>query len=373
MSKKKQELSRIRGNIKLYQKRLEESTRKESVSLATLDNLERQNFRTRQTVKKISAQIAANSSNIRGVEKKMSNASARLDELKEEYAKFARSFYEHGRMHDLELLVSSASVNEMLVRYEYLRRFSEQTELDLNSISVEKQKLSVLRDQLAERLAEQQKYLARKNVEDRQLASRIVEHKRILDKLRRNKKAYAEQLRRSQSAADELEKVIQDLIAEESRKKEAAKSTYDNYSESPPSILSESLTGLKGHLPWPVKRGKVVEQFGEHENPVLKTVTLNYGIDIAVPENSEVRSVADGEVSRIFWLPSYGNLVLINNYNGLRTVYSHLSDIFVKEGQKVKALEPIGTVGESLGGSILHFEVWLNTDKQNPETWLSKR
>ena len=96
-------------------------------------------------------------------------------------------------------------------------------------------------------------------------------------------------------------------------------------------------------------------KFGEQENPILKTVTLNYGIDIAVPENSQVRSVADGEVSRIFWLPSYGNLIIINNYNGVRTVYSHLADIFVKEGDKVKSGEPIGTVGESLGGSDSAF------------------
>ncbi len=373
LNKKKQELSRIKGNIKLYQKRLEESSKKESVSLATLDNLERRNLRTRQMIERISSQIAQNSRHIKIAEKKMREASTRLKELTVEYAQFARSFYEQGRMHDLELLVTSSSVNEMLVRYEYLKRFSDQTMVDLKSISVERRKLAALRGQLSQRVAEQRKYLGTKNTEERQLASSIVEHKRVILQLRKNKRLYAEQLQRSQSAAEELEKVIQDLIAQETKKGEPANEEYDSYRSTPPSILSESLTGLKGHLPWPVSRGKVVEQFGEHENPVLKTVTLNYGIDIEVPENSVVRSVADGEVSRIFWLPSYGNLVLINNYNGLRTVYSHLSDIFVKEGQKVKALEPIGTVGESLGGSILHFEVWLNTDKQNPETWLSKR
>ncbi len=373
LNKKKQELSRIRGNIKLYEKKLAESSQKESVSLATLDSLERQNLKTRQLIKSISDQIARNSANIRSVEKKIGDATERLGRLTTEYAHFARSFYERGRMHDLELILTSTSVNEMLVRYEYLKRFSDQTRTDMNSITLERDRLTGLKSQLGKQLAQQQDYLGRKSVEERRLASRIGEHKRVISQLRKNKKVYAQQLKRSQAAATELEKLIQNLIAEEARKRAAAKHTYETYDETPPSTLAESLTGLKGHLPWPVGKGKVVAKFGEQENPVLKTVTLNYGIDISVPENSQVRSVAGGEVSRIFWLPSYGNLVIIDNYNGLRTVYSHLSDIFVKEGEKVKALEPIGTVGESLGGSILHFEVWLDTNKQDPETWLSKR
>ncbi len=373
LSTKKQELSKLRGNIKLYEKKIAESSKKESVSLATLDNLERQNLKTRRMIKNISDQIGRNSSNIKGVEEKISAAAERLNNLTNQYARFARSFYEQGRMHDLELILTSSSVNEMLVRYEYLKKFSDRTREDMNSISLEKEKLTALRSQLSGQLAKQQEYLNRKSGEERTLASRIMEHKRVLGQLRKNKKVYAEQLKRSQAAATDLEKLIQGLIAEETKKKEASKRTYEAYDETPPSTLAESITGLKGHLPWPVNKGRVVAKYGEQENPVLKTVTLNYGIDISVPENSQVRSVADGEVSRIFWLPSYGNLVIIDNYNGLRTVYSHLSDIFVKEGDKVKALEPIGTVGESLGGSILHFEVWLDTNKQDPEIWLSKR
>ncbi len=374
LSSKKEELSRIKGNIKLYEKKLAESNKKESVSLARMDNLEKQNLKTRQMIKKLSSQMSANSASIAAVEEKISAASNRLGYLTDQYAQFARSFYERGRMHDLELILTSSSVNEMLVRYEYLRKFSDQTKRDMGSIAREKENLTDLRSQLDARLVEQRSFLAKKSQEEKSLTSRIVEHRRLIGELRRNKRVYAQQLKRSQGAATELERLIQRLIAEEaSRKKPTPKSTLKSYDSRPPSLMAESLSGVRGHLPWPVSRGRVVAKYGEHENPVLKTVTLNYGIDISVPENSEVRSVADGEVSRIFWLPSYGNLVIVDNYNGLRTVYSHLSDIFVKEGDKVKALEPIGTVGESLGGSILHFEVWLNTNKQDPETWLSRK
>jgi septal ring factor EnvC (AmiA/AmiB activator) len=373
LNTKKQELSKLRGNIKLYERKIAESNKKETTSLGALDLLEKQNLKARQTIKKISDDMAANNDLIDGVEEKIGDASTRLDDLRDEYARFARGFYEQGRMHDLELMLSASSVNEMIVRYEYLKRFSDQTEIDLNSISSEKARLSDLKEQLHQRMTKQQTFLGRKREEERMLASRIVEHRRLIGRLRKDKKAYAEQLKRSRNAASELERLIQNLIAAEAAKKPAGKNGARRYAESRSTPFSRSLSTLRGHLPWPVVGGRVVAKFGEQENRVLKTVTLNYGIDIAVPENAQVRSVAAGQVSRIFWLPSYGNLIIINNYNGLRTVYSHLSDIFVREGDLVKADEPIGTVGESLGGSILHFEVWVNTTKQDPETWLSRR
>ncbi len=387
LNKKKEELQQLRGNIKLYQNKIAESSRKESVSLETLDNFEKQNLRARQTIKTISAQIAINSRNITEVEKQIGTASGKLSDLTNEYASFARSFYERGRLHDIELILTASSVNEMLVRYEYLKRFSDQTKTDMNSITSERDRLSVLREKLNHQLNQQQSFLNVKSTQETELSSQIVEQRNLIGELRRNKKVYVEQLKRSQSAAADLENLIRSLIAEEAaKKKEAQKKAMmaklavgrkEKVITAPPEPDiqpgGEDISDMKGHLPWPVNGGRVVAKFGEHENPVLKTVTLNYGIDILIPENSQVRSVAGGEVSRIFWLPSYGNLIIINNYNGVRTVYSHLADIFVKEGEKVKTGEPVGTIGESLGGSVLHFEVWLEKDKQDPEIWLSKK
>jgi murein hydrolase activator len=105
----------------------------------------------------------------------------------------------------------------------------------------------------------------------------------------------------------------------------------------------------------------------------LKTVTQNTGIDIAARPGSAVSAVADGEVATIWWLPSYGNLVILNHYNGYRTVYAHLAEIRVIEGEKVKEGDFIGASGEALEGPRLHFEVWKEREKQNPELWLGRQ
>ena len=83
--------------------------------------------------------------------------------------------------------------------------------------------------------------------------------------------------------------------------------------------------------------------------------------------------VADGEVAKIFWLPSFGNLVILNHNNGYRTVYAHLSEIAVEEGDAVREGSVLGKSGESISGSVLHFEIYKDRDKLDPEQWLSSR
>jgi murein DD-endopeptidase MepM/ murein hydrolase activator NlpD len=73
------------------------------------------------------------------------------------------------------------------------------------------------------------------------------------------------------------------------------------------------------------------------------------------------------------WLPSFGNLVIINHYSGYRTVYAHLADIKVVEGQHVKEGDIIAESGESVDGPRLHFEIWKDREKQNPENWLNRQ
>ena len=139
--------------------------------------------------------------------------------------------------------------------------------------------------------------------------------------------------------------------------------TYDNF---------EDFSSLKGQLSWPVKQGKIVRKFGENKNAKLKTVTLNYGIDVDVKKETDVHAVAEGIVSAIDWLPGYGSVVIVTHKDEYRTVYGHITDLNVNEGDKIKAGTVIGKVNDSLEGTILHFEIWSGRNYQNPETWLAR-
>ena len=60
-------------------------------------------------------------------------------------------------------------------------------------------------------------------------------------------------------------------------------------------------------------------------------------------------------------------MLILNHSNGYRTVYAHLADVNVVEAQRVKEGTVIGKSDDSISGSMMHFEIWHDRDKQNPE------
>jgi murein DD-endopeptidase MepM/ murein hydrolase activator NlpD len=95
----------------------------------------------------------------------------------------------------------------------------------------------------------------------------------------------------------------------------------------------------------------------------------HYGMDLDLETGDSVKTVFDGVVRIQAWDGGgYGNYILVRHYNGLETVYGHLSKALVTVGTFVKAGQLIG-YGGSTGrstGSHLHFEVRYQGNPINP-------
>jgi murein DD-endopeptidase MepM/ murein hydrolase activator NlpD len=174
-------------------------------------------------------------------------------------------------------------------------------------------------------------------------------------------------------AAKDLEGMIAQLIEQDRIRKEREVERARKSNLIIPPAPHGTFEFKKGKLRWPVNAGTVVAHFGNQKHPTLKSITVNTGIEIAVKVGTPVVTVADGEIAKIWWLPSYGNLVIVDHNGGYRTVYTHLTEIKAVEGQKVREGDVIGFTGETLNGPRLHFELWVGKDKQNPEQWLMKQ
>lgn len=86
----------------------------------------------------------------------------------------------------------------------------------------------------------------------------------------------------------------------------------------------------------------------------------------------EIRAVADGVVYSAEFHKSWGNNVYINHGNGVYTRYAHCSKMIVSAGDQVKqgqVIAYVGNTGNSFGPH-LHFEVWVNGTRTNPEVWI---
>ena len=108
---------------------------------------------------------------------------------------------------------------------------------------------------------------------------------------------------------------------------------------------------------------------GRKINPFFKSMSVHGGIDLMAPYGTEVTATADGKVVEVLRQGSgMGNMVIIDHGDGLRTVYAHLSDIYVAINQKVARGKVIGKVGSS-GASFtnaLHYEVRKNGRPVDP-------
>lgn len=140
--------------------------------------------------------------------------------------------------------------------------------------------------------------------------------------------------------------------------------------------LAGSFENNKGRLPFPVAgKGIITGHFGIQQNAEYKNVqTSNDGIYIETNPGTDARSVFDGTVSKVFVLPGYNTSVMVRHGKYI-TIYANLSQVYVKQGDKVKARQSLGRIyTDTDDGNLtkLHFQIRKETEKLNPESWLDR-
>jgi Membrane-bound metallopeptidase len=373
ITKRQAELRSIREQIHEYEEQIKEQQKHEQATLDLLDTYDRKETLLRRLIGRLRGEEDGVEHRIDGTRKTAAMLESQLAFLKKQYASYVTSIYRKGRTRDFELLLSSASINQLYIRNEYLKRFTEQRRQDAEHITAKRREVEDVQAQLHIQLSEEQRVIAEKGAEENQLVALAADRRLALAKIRKDKRNVQREIDRQMKAAKDLEGMIAQLIEQDRIRKEREVERARKSNLIIPPAPHGTFEFKKGKLRWPVNAGTVVAHFGNQKHPTLKTITVNTGIDIAVKVGTPVVTVADGEIAKIWWLPSYGNLVIVDHNGGYRTVYTHLTEIKAVEGQKVREGDVIGFTGETLNGPRLHFELWVGKDKQNPEQWLMKQ
>ncbi len=122
-----------------------------------------------------------------------------------------------------------------------------------------------------------------------------------------------------------------------------------------------------GSLAWPAVGGYISSKMGHRWGKMHK------GIDIARPSDRTIKAADNGVVESAGWDGGYGNKVVINHQNGMKTTYAHLDSISVSVGQTVSRggkIGVMGTTGQSTGVH-LHFEVYQDGKLKDPMQYLN--
>ncbi len=120
---------------------------------------------------------------------------------------------------------------------------------------------------------------------------------------------------------------------------------------------------------------KVESEFADVRSYIYKgkkvDQQVHLGFDLAVAQHTPVVAANDGKVVWAAPLGIYGNCIVVDHGCGLQSIYGHLSEIAVKEGQIVKRGEAMGKSGSTglAGGDHLHFSMQVDGVEINPMEW----
>ena len=125
---------------------------------------------------------------------------------------------------------------------------------------------------------------------------------------------------------------------------------------------------------WPLK-GPVTSYFGYRPSPFGGRSEFHRGLDIGAPNGTPIVAPADGVVVDVDWNSGYGKILIINHGYGVVTRYAHISQSYVKPGQKVTRGQKICAVGSTgrVTGPHLHYETILNGIPVNPMRFMAQK
>ena len=109
--------------------------------------------------------------------------------------------------------------------------------------------------------------------------------------------------------------------------------------------------------------------YGTRIDPFYKHQKPHFGLDFVAPRGTKIYTTGNGIVTLSkYSRKGYGNEIIINHSFGYSTRYAHLDEIYVKEGEKVKRGQLIGTLGNTgrSTGPHLHYEIRYNHRPINP-------
>ena len=299
-----------------------------------------------------------------------------LDELKKEYAKMIQKSYASKSLQNrLMFLFSSENFLQAYRRIQYLKQYAryrrnqgleiaEKTKLlqNLNKILIEENEIKI-------RLINENRVVQQKLAEEQKKQQDLINTLRVKQKSLKLK--IAKKQKQREKINKEINRLIREAIAESNRI--SGKTVKDVFQLTPESkLIAKNFQENKGRLPWPLEKGVITQGFGRQRHPVVKTTIIqSNGVTISTEPFAKVRAVFAGEVMSIIIIKGSNPSVLIRHGSYI-TLYTNLSKLYVKKGEKVASKQVIGEVftNQQTGKTQLQFGIFNNIKALNPKDWV---
>lgn len=359
---------KIEKEIKITNSLIEETRAQKKNSLSELKLLKNNIGKRNQLINTLNVEIDEINADIDKNTKLIESLTLDLKKVREEYAALVYyAFKNNDSQLNYMYLLASESVNQFYSRYKYLQEYKEYREKQISLILALNRVIEGKINELNNRKNEKLTAINKKLTERATLLNESERTDKIVKELRQKEKELIAELERKKEIAKKLEKEIEDIIKTEAKKNKLASLSKNE------KLISSDFEKNKGKFPWPTDNGIVTGKFGEHPHPVLKEIKVrNNGIDISTASKASVKVIFNGVVSKVFTIKGANSTIIVQHGNFF-TVYHNLINVKVKAGDKLQTKEVIGEVytDQKTGESVLHFELWKELEKLDPELWLS--
>ena len=349
-----EQIKNLEAEIDQYKKQVETISKETQTLQSTVKSLDIVNKQLSTDIKVTKNKIDATSLSVEKLNIEIADKEAGITGNVDAIAETIRRVNESESQTLVESVFASEALSDVWNDIESLERFQQSMQesvallkaakIDLEAARQEKEtakkSLVVLTTQLADRQIIVKQNRTEKNTLLQQTKNKESEYKKLLEEKKRLKDLFE-----------------RELLDFESQLKIAID----------PSLFPSAGTRV---FAWPLSKIYVTQLFGgtafAAANPQVYGRPFHNGVDFGTPSGSEVKTVLSGTVKGtgntdlIHGCYSYGKWVLVEHFNGLSTLYAHLSLIKVQAGDKVSTGDLIaysGSTGYSTGPH-LHFTVY---------------
>jgi len=368
----KQRLKIIK-DIEKTSKALDNNKKTQEKNITQLKALEEQVSSRKSLINNLQSEVKLNEKLITQNESKIQELRQRHATLKDQYDKILRINYLKKLSNSKwSYLLSSESLNNLLVRWRYIHQFDQFTKQKMKEIQSLTGEIQLTNETIAQDREKNLKAMEQTTTNMKTLEKEQKEKDALVKKLALEEDKLKANLKNREKEREKLNVAIEKIIIaalEKAREKEKSDEKLVKKKE----VDNSGFAKNKGALSWPVSKGKITGAFGTHPHPTIKNVQIsNNGIDFTLPSGDNVVCVYDGEVVGVTNIPGFKNMVIIK-HGSYYTVYSKLDNVIISKGQQIKRGQTIGNVEVNEEGvAEVHFELWKDKSKMNPQPWFNR-
>ena len=295
--------------------------------------------------------------NLSSMEAQLNNAVSEFQRIDREMKSRITDVYKHQRRGMFEMILSAKDINSLLDTIYFERILIQRDYAKMQQMKSKADEIARLKAQVMSQKRMIEASIREIKSQRITIQNSIQTNKIMIERLQKDKAYYEKTEKELARQSANLQNMIANLTKSNSKKQTTP--------------VRVSSTGFIKPI-----SGPITSPFGYRIHPIFKSRIYHSGIDIGGPNRGAIKASNDGRVIFAGWYGGYGKVVILDHgvINGkpITTLYGHMSQISVSNGQNVKKGQKIGLEGSTgySTGPHCHFEVRVNGKPTNPMNYI---